>query len=93
MLLGFKSIARPILTGQSDVPRDIEVFDYHTLIYEEQLPTDPNLASLITELLPHGTVPMLIWRATPSAMESYTTSSSSSSSTAPPTTRPPTKSR
>lgn len=90
MLLGFKSIARPILTGQSDVPRDIEFFDHHALIYEEQLPTDPDLASLITELIPHGTVPMLIWPATPPAMESYTTLSSS---TPPPRIRPPAKTR
>jgi salicylate hydroxylase len=46
---GIKSIARPLLTGQPDIPRDTGDVAYRILIPGEKLLADPDLASLITE--------------------------------------------
>ncbi|XXH00977.1 hypothetical protein Hte_007328 [Hypoxylon texense] len=46
---GIKSIARPLLTGQLDVPRDTGDVAYRILIPGEKLLADPDLAELITD--------------------------------------------
>lgn len=46
---GIKSIARPLLTGQEDRPRDTGDVAYRILIPGEKLLADPLLASLITK--------------------------------------------
>ncbi|KAI9900376.1 hypothetical protein N3K66_004638 [Trichothecium roseum] len=46
---GIKSIARPLLTGQPDVPRDTGDVAYRILIDGQKLLDDPDLASLITD--------------------------------------------
>lgn len=45
---GIKSIARPLLTGQEDRPRDTGDVAYRILLPGDQLRADPLLASLIT---------------------------------------------
>lgn len=45
---GIKSICRPLLTGQPDLPRDTGDVAYRILIPAEKLLADPELASLIT---------------------------------------------
>lgn len=45
---GIKSLARPLLTGQEDRPRDTGDVAYRILIPGSQLLADPTLASLIT---------------------------------------------
>lgn len=47
--MGIKSIARPLLTGQPDVPRDTGDVAYRILIPVEDLLADPDLANLITD--------------------------------------------
>lgn len=47
-MLGIKSIARPLLTGQPDVPRDTGDVAYRILIPGKELLTDPDLKDLIT---------------------------------------------
>lgn len=46
---GIKSIARPLLTGQPDIPRDTGDVAYRILIPGEKLLADPALAHLITD--------------------------------------------
>jgi salicylate hydroxylase len=46
---GIKSICRPLLTGQPDVPRDTGDVAYRILIPGEKLLADPELADLITD--------------------------------------------
>ncbi|KAI1372859.1 salicylate hydroxylase [Hypoxylon crocopeplum] len=46
---GIKSIARPLLTGQPDIPRDTGDVAYRILIPGEKLLADPDLAELITD--------------------------------------------
>lgn len=46
---GIKSIARPLLTGQPDIPRDTGDVAYRILIPGEKLLADPDLAHLITD--------------------------------------------
>ncbi|KAH6897068.1 salicylate hydroxylase [Thelonectria olida] len=46
---GIKSIARPLLTGEPDIPRDTGDVAYRILIPGEKLLADPQLASLITD--------------------------------------------
>ncbi|KAK7225262.1 hypothetical protein V2G26_013265 [Clonostachys chloroleuca] len=46
---GIKSIARPLLTGQPDIPRDTGDVAYRILIPGEKLLADPELAPLITD--------------------------------------------
>lgn len=46
---GIKSITRPLLTGQPDVPRDTGDVAYRILLPAEKLLVDPELASLITD--------------------------------------------
>ncbi|KFA53358.1 hypothetical protein S40293_06671 [Stachybotrys chartarum IBT 40293] len=46
---GIKSLARPLLTGQPDVPRDTGDVAYRILIPGERLLADPELAPLITD--------------------------------------------
>ena len=46
---GIKSIARPLLTGQLDIPRDTGDVAYRILIPGDKLLADPDLASLITD--------------------------------------------
>ncbi|KAI1391738.1 salicylate hydroxylase [Hypoxylon trugodes] len=46
---GIKSIARPLLTGQPDIPRDTGDVAYRILIPGEKLLADPELADLITD--------------------------------------------
>ncbi|OAA66914.1 salicylate hydroxylase [Niveomyces insectorum RCEF 264] len=46
---GIKSLCRPLLTGQPDVPRDTGDVAYRILIPAAKLLADPELASLITE--------------------------------------------
>lgn len=46
---GIKSVARPLLTGQPDIPRDTGDVAYRILIPGEKLLADPELASLITD--------------------------------------------
>lgn len=46
---GIKSIARPLLTGQEDRPRDTGDVAYRILIPGKDLLADPQLASLITK--------------------------------------------
>lgn len=46
---GIKSVARPLLTGQADVPRDTGDVAYRILIPGDQLLADPDLAHLITD--------------------------------------------
>ncbi|EON99136.1 putative salicylate hydroxylase protein [Phaeoacremonium minimum UCRPA7] len=46
---GIKSIARPLLTGQPDIPRDTGDVAYRILIPGEKLLADPELANLITD--------------------------------------------
>ena len=46
---GIKSIARPLLTGKQDVPRDTGDVAYRILIPGEKLLADPDLANLITD--------------------------------------------
>jgi salicylate hydroxylase len=47
--IGIKSIARPLLTGKPDVPRDTGDVAYRILIPGEDLLADPDLANLITD--------------------------------------------
>lgn len=47
--IGIKSVARPFLTGQPDVPRDTGDVAYRILIPGEDLLADPELADLITD--------------------------------------------
>lgn len=47
--LGIKSLARPALTGQEDVPRDTGDVAYRILIPGKDLLADPDLANLITD--------------------------------------------
>ncbi|KAK5464896.1 hypothetical protein LTS15_001459 [Exophiala xenobiotica] len=46
---GIKSLARPLLTGKPDVPRDTGDVAYRILIPGEELLKDPDLAPLITD--------------------------------------------
>lgn len=46
---GIKSVARPLLTGEPDTPRDTGDVAYRILIPGEKLLADPDLASLITD--------------------------------------------
>jgi salicylate hydroxylase len=46
---GIKSIARPLLTGQPDIPRDTGDVAYRILIPGEDLLNDPDLSNLITD--------------------------------------------
>ncbi|KAH8886228.1 salicylate hydroxylase [Thozetella sp. PMI_491] len=46
---GIKSICRPLLTGQPDIPRDTGDVAYRILIPQEKLLADPELADLITD--------------------------------------------
>ncbi|KAI1097692.1 salicylate hydroxylase [Jackrogersella minutella] len=46
---GIKSITRPLLTGQPDVPRDTGDVAYRIIIPGEKLLADPDLAELITD--------------------------------------------
>ncbi|KAF2452661.1 salicylate hydroxylase [Lineolata rhizophorae] len=46
---GIKSVARPLLTGQPDVPRDTGDVAYRILIPGKDLLADPDLESLITD--------------------------------------------
>jgi salicylate hydroxylase len=46
---GIKSVARPLLTGEADVPRDTGDVAYRILIPGEKLLADPELATFITE--------------------------------------------
>lgn len=46
---GIKSVCRPLLTGQSDLPRDTGDVAYRILIPGEKLLADPELADLINE--------------------------------------------
>lgn len=46
---GIKSIARPLLTGQPDIPRDTGDVAYRILIPGEKLLADPELADLIND--------------------------------------------
>lgn len=46
---GIKSLARPLLTGQPDIPRDTGDVAYRILIPGEKLLADPELADLITD--------------------------------------------
>jgi len=49
VLLGVKSVARPLLTGQPDVPRDTGDVAYRILIPGDDLLADPQLSGLITD--------------------------------------------
>lgn len=46
---GIKSLGRPLLTGQPDIPRDTGDVAYRILIPGELLLKDPDLAPLITD--------------------------------------------
>ncbi|KAH8658033.1 salicylate hydroxylase [Xylariales sp. PMI_506] len=46
---GIKSICRPLLTGQPDIPRDTGDVAYRILVPAEKLLADPELAPLITD--------------------------------------------
>ena len=46
---GIKSIARPLLTGQPDIPRDTGDVAYRILIPGEKVLADPELSDLITD--------------------------------------------
>ncbi|KAI2463962.1 salicylate hydroxylase [Annulohypoxylon bovei var. microspora] len=46
---GIKSITRPLLTGQPDVPRDTGDVAYRIILPGEKLLADPDLADLITD--------------------------------------------
>ena len=46
---GIKSVARPLLTGQPDAPRDTGDVAYRILIPGQRLLADPELADLITD--------------------------------------------